>query len=361
MIAIATILVLLIGAESISRLVWAEDVNDQCMVEAENGKPKPNCTGVIKTAEGPWVQDQYNECGYRATGPCGTVPIEARRIAVIGSSTSFGYLVPFDHIWSVEAGQIITRQCGHPIDVQSLIGIKPDRSGFVGNLNDIATRMLPQAVALHPQVIALVIAPFDLFEMPDGGFDPIAFQQHVSDQPPIPPRVGLMDYGKALVANSRAVKVLQHFMFRDAASYVNTYLRYGDHAAFMRPPLSADWQARLNYLDGAVRYISTQLNSTGISMLLIYAPQQAQADIIADNMQIAGVDAEALDHAIGSIAQKYNVLFTDGALAFSGKNAPEYFYRADGHLNEAGHALLGNAVATTLISAHLPNFCQKGS
>jgi hypothetical protein len=349
-IAIATVLILLFGAEGISRLIWPEDLVDRCMTQAVHDRPKVNCVSTIKTAEGPWVENRYNDCGYRATGPCGPLPQSTARLAIVGSSTSFGYLVPFDHVWSVEAARILAAQCGRSIDVQSLIAINRARTGFVGDLNEVAGRVLPDAIALHPQMVALVLAPFDLIDMPEGGFNP----QPTEAIAPVAP-FGL----KSLISASRAVKMLQHFMFRDASSYVKIYLRYGDNAAFMRPPLSPLWQARLNYVDAGIGYIANQLHAAGIAMLLVYAPQQAQADIIADNMQIPGVDAETLDRAIGAIAKKYDVIFADGAVTFQGKGkqAPEYFYQTDGHLNETGHTLLGSTVAATLAATH--GFCQN--
>lgn len=356
-LAVMTVVVLLVVAEGLARVGWPEDIRDRCIAAPENGRPKPNCMASIKTAEGPWVEARYNECGYRATGPCAPPPQGTARIAVIGSSTSFGYLVPFDHAWSVEAGRTITATCKRPIDVQSLIPITPDQGGFETNLGIIASR-LPDAVALHPQMVALVVAPMDLFNLPEGDFDPTASKQ-LSNEPADPP-TGLVEYTKSLLSGSRAATVLQHYMFRNEKTYTAAYLRHGDRADFLRSPLSPQWKQRLAYLDSIVAYLSNQLKPAGVPLLLVYAPQQAQAYIIADAMELPGVEAETLDRAISGIAEHHGVIFADGADAFRGvKDVPDFFYQADGHLNAEGQTLLGHTAAAAVFAAQPDGFCQR--
>jgi hypothetical protein len=353
LIAAVTALFVLFSAEAASRVGWPEDKFDRCITGAEADRPKPNCSGRSKAAEGPWVEDHYNECGNRATGSCLAAPAGgAARIAVLGSSTSWGYLVPFDRVWSVQAARAITAACGRPIDVQGLVDL-PSVGSF-GDLNDHSLR-LPEAMALHPQLVALVIAPLDLLDMPEGGFNPM--RARPSSEPA--PKVDLIEYSKSLMSGSRAVTVAQHYVYRNPQTYVSTYLRYGDRAGFMRPPLSQQWQERLAYLDAAIGYMAARLMPTGTRLLLVFAPQQAQAIIIADGMKIPGVDAETLNRAIAVIAARHGAIFADGALAFRGvKDATSYFYPADGHLNAAGHALLGRVAADAVLAARPAGLCQ---
>jgi len=283
-------------------------------------------------------------------------PAGTERMAVLGSSTGFGFMVGFDHVWSVQAARAITAKCGRPVDVQSIVEVSKTGShlGF-GSLNDMARR-LPEAIALHPTLVALPITPFDLADMPAGGFNP---QQKPQTELELR-RIGLMERARYLVSESRVMTVTQHFLYRDTKTYVWTYLHYGDRAAFLRPPMSPEWQARLVYLDAAVDYIAAQLKPTGTPLLVVLAPTEAQAYIIADKMEIPGVDAEAFGGAVAEIARRHGAIFADGAAAFQGvHDAQDDFYRVDGHFNAEGHELLGNVVAKAVLSAQPAGYCDK--
>jgi len=346
LVAVVTALVFLVIVEGGSRLVWPESKDDVCAYNPL--RPKANCVSHDKAAEGPWVEARFNACGYRSTGPCGPVSSGTARLAVIGSSTSWGFLVPFDDVWSVQAAKQITAKCGRPIDVQSL-------SGF-GDLNLIAART-PEVLALHPQLVALVIGPFDLFKLPDGGFNPAHALLPSPEEAPHHP--GLMEWLEGLLSDSRAVEIAQHYIFGNPDAYVATYLRYGDRAAYLRPPMSQAWQARLDVLNEAVAYITARLAPSGTRLLLVYAPPLVQADLIASGKPFPGVDPEAIDRAMAQIAKRHGALFTDGGEGFRGLgSASDYFYRAEGHLNSAGQTLLGRTAAKSILAAALPSFCS---
>ena len=345
LVAVVTAALFLIIVEGGSRLVWPESKDEVCAYNPL--RPKPNCVSRDKAAEGPWVEARFNECGYRGTGSCGAVNAGTARLAVLGSSTSWGYLVPFDDVWSMQAAREITAKCGRPIDVQSL--------GGFGDLSLIAART-PEALALHPQLVALVVAPFDLFKLPDGGFNPA----HALIPRPDPPTVhpGLMEWAKNFMTDSRAVEIAQHYIFGNPETYVATYLHYGDRAAFLRPPMSEAWQERLDVLDEAVGYITARLAPTGTPLLLVYAPPLVQADLLADVKPAPGVDPEAIDRAIAQIAKRHGALFADGGDGFrSVRNASNYFYRAEGHLNSAGQTLLGRTAANVILADAPSGFC----
>ncbi|MDR3507353.1 MAG: hypothetical protein P4L64_05590 [Caulobacteraceae bacterium] len=347
LIAAVTALVFLVGAEGAARMVWPEQKVDQCVKEDGPMRPRSNCSSRDKAAEGPWVEMKFNACGYRGTGPCLPPPRGASRLAVLGSSTSWGYLIPFEDVWSVRTAKAMSAQCGGPIDVQSL--------GGFNNIDQAAAR-LPEALALKPQMVAWVVAPFDLLKMPEGGFDPVRALQPPPPSPPYHP--GLMDRAKSLMTESRAATIAQHYIYGNAQAYAATYLHYGDRADFLRAPLSKDWQARLAVVDAAVAYLTDGLKPSGAKLLLVYAPQQAQADLIAAGTAPKGVDPEILDRALADIAARHGALFVDGGRAFKGvKNAPDYFYRADGHLNGAGQGLLAQAAVQTLLATPQNGLC----
>lgn len=355
LIFVSTLLVCVLAAEGVARVVWPEHTVDQCMRQAENGQPKPNCMGLSKAAEGPWVENRYNQCGFRATGPCAPASLGTARIAVVGSSTSFGYLVPFDRVWSVVAARQITQQCGTPVDVQSLVEIPKGRKGF-GNLNDTALH-LPLIVAMRPNLVVLLITPFDLFDMPEFGFDPDkARQTPISGEPP---PEGLFGLAKAVLSDSRAFTFVQHHLYNNVPFYISTYLHYGDRADFIRAPLSAAWQVRVEYFDRAIAYLAGRLRSEGVPLLVAFAPQQAQAYIIATGFRSPGLDPEVLEEALKASAERHGVGFADGASAFARVPEPQDdFYHTDGHLNASGQERLGHAVAGAILD-DIPSLCRR--
>jgi hypothetical protein len=348
LVAAVTALACLVLAEGASRVVWPENKVDHCVRRDGSQLPLANCVTYEKAAEGPLVETRFNECGYRATGSCRALEPGTARMAVLGSSTSWGYLIPFGDVWSVQAAAAITAKCGRPIDVQNL--------GGFGNIAQVAARA-PEALELRPQLVAFVVNPFDLFEAAQPEFNPPAAPlRHVRQRS----RLDLMASAKSLMSYSRAILMAQHYIFSNPETYATTYLHYGDKADFLRVPLSSAWRTRLDLLDAGVGRVAAQLRPSGTSLLVVYAPQEAQADLIATGQIVPGVDPFAIDKAIAKIATRHGALFADGAQAFLRvKDAPDYYYRADGHLNGLGQALLGRTAAQTILAAPPSSLCPS--
>jgi hypothetical protein len=147
-------------------------------------------------------------------------------------------------------------------------------------------------------------------------------------------------------------------VFQNAEVYVGAYMRYGDKADFLRTPLTPAWRERLKYLDDGVGYLADRLRAQGVPLMLVYAPQQAQAALVAENTHPAGVDPTQIDREIAAIAEKHGVIFADGSYGFKGLSAPSsYFYNTDGHLNSSGHQLLGRVAADALLAAKPATLC----
>lgn len=349
LIALTTVLLLMMAGEGVARIFWPQGGHESCF--ASTTRHKANCVERVKYEEGSsWIESSFNECGYRATGPC-SAPAPDGRIAILGSSTSWAYRVDFADSWSVQAARRLGAACGHQPDVQSV-------SSF-DDLNDIA-RKLPETLKLKPSLVVLVIMPFDLFKMPEIGFDP----EHAADSNPngaasAAKGKGLMDWVRDLSRDLRATQVAQQFMYLNPERFSSIYLNYGDKADFMRPPFTPAWQRRVAYVDDGINYISQRLAEAHVPLLVAFAPQQAQADILGAGLSYPGVDANALTMAVQKIADRHGALFTDGTAFFVGrKDAPTYFYRVDGHLNGKGQRALGAAVAQTILASHIPGLCD---
>jgi hypothetical protein len=230
----------------------------------------------------------------------------------------------------------ISGTCGHVIDVQNL--------GGIFSLSQIASRAV-EATQLNPQAAIMVIAPHDLEQSEGESFSP-AIASATLPSPPAP--TGLSAF-RATLMSTRAVIAAQYLIFRQPSSYVPLYLEYGDKADFLRPPFSSRWRARLNHFDAAIEYMSGVFHRANVPFILIFVPQQAQADIVAGHQSIRGVDPFAIDKAIGEIARKHRIIYRDLTPKFSSiKNAPDLYLNVDGHLNSEGNALIADQAEDAL-------------
>jgi hypothetical protein len=305
---------------------------------------RPNCVAQMKAAEGPWVEDRWNECGNRSVNSCRVKVPGATRVVTIGSSTSWGDFVPFENTWFARTGAILGARCGHPIDVQSF--------GVIANVNQNARR-LNEILALQPDAVVMVLSAFDLAEIPTAALDPNAIQGNRPVVPQVSAALSLASL-RELVSSSRALMIAQHFLFQDSDLYVAGYLRSADKADYLRPPFSPAWRSRLAVLEQAVEYFGAKLAAADVPFVLILVPQQAQAELISGRNWPPGVDPYAIGGALEEIANRHGVVFEDASRSFAQvKRAQDMFYTVNGHLNSAGHAVLASVAIRGLARAKL--------
>ncbi len=344
LISLATALFLLAGAELVARLVWPEQVVNACrMTDPVIGyRYRGNCESTMKTAEGPWVTNEYNACGYRSAAACGPVDAGARRVALIGSSLSEGYMVEYPNSIGARLGADLTRLCDAPVEVQNLGAI-----GYSGNL--LIPRMA-EALRLKPDTVLLVLAPFDLEgELGDQADTPKARQAAPEGAPG-----GLQHRVFDELKSSRSVIVAQHFLFRNPSIYIPLYLRYGDKADFLRPPFSPNWQARLRTFDALLEKLAAQAQQAAVPFALAFVPQEAEVALMAGRPVPPGIDPAALPAALQAIAARHDVSFIDTSVALRAQPTPErLYYQVDGHLSGQGQPVAASYIAQQL-AAELP-------
>jgi hypothetical protein len=156
LLGLVTILVLCGTTEALTRIFWAEYKFSPCLIEdpIEGNRFKPNCTARVKIAESPWTSYNYHECGYLRKTSCGPKPAASLRIVILGSSVSQALHVPYEQSFFARASGEISRACGRAMDVQNL--------GVPGASPIYAYRRVPEALALKPDLILYLLAPFDL-------------------------------------------------------------------------------------------------------------------------------------------------------------------------------------------------------
>lgn len=346
LLALATVLVLFGAAEVFSRVRYPEREADSCKTpDAVLGyRFRPGCTSTTKAAEGPWTTNGYNACGYRTPEPCGPVPAGARRIALIGSSTSSGYLVPYGGTLAAHAAADLTQVCRRPVEVQNLGGV--DYTGAK------LTARARESLTLAPQALVLVVSPLDL-ELAQGArtFQENGFTVTRSNNP--------VTRLKEALGASRAASVAQHFVLKGDRTYVPTYLRSGDRADFMRAPLPEQWRARVAEFDGRVAGIQAMAARRRVPFVIVFAPQRAQAGLVAGaagagSGALAGFDALVLPRALAAAAAAHGAVFVDSDAEIApGTPTERLFYPVNGHPNAEGHRLIARSLVRRLLAPDL--------
>ncbi len=327
-IFVLTILVLLGGGEVAARLIYVQDDSiEPCEYATPTGfRYHPQCTSHTKVWEGPWVTQHFNDCGYRSGESCATPPAGGSRIVVVGSSTARGALVNYADSFAARASAALSKQCGRPVDFQNL-GTEPT------DVDRIDLRM-PEALALHPTAIAMIVGPFDLIHLKDP--PPTAHQVTAAPRFNLQAAVGLL-------RESRLFLLMQYYLYRDPAFQVRAFLLNKDPADYVRAPLSLAWQQRVADLGNLLGRMTEQTKST--PLLLFYIPERAQVGLVHAVADPPGIDPFVLGRAVRQEAARHGVKVFDTTKAFA--DAPDFgslFYLTDGHPQAGGHAALADAV-----------------
>ena len=339
LLSLLTCLGLFAIAEITARAGWPEQKGDTCLMTDPvlGHRPKPNCVSQNKALEGPWVENRYNACGYRTDQGCGSRQPGVRRVDLMGSSTSQGYLVPYEGTVAGSLGASLAKQCRQDVQVENM--------GLVGYQGEVVAAQLDEALALQPDAIVFLVTPFDL----DNPEKPPASAPAAAAAPQ---HQEVLRTLREMAAESRAISLAQHFMFLDGDRFATLYLSYGDRADFLRPPFTPAWQKRLAEFDALLARMEAKVGQAGVPLVLAYVPSRAQAVFLASASRPAGVDPFAFGRALGQLAAKHGIGYVDMSDTFAAiPNIGSLFYPQDGHLDAQGQPLVGHAVANKVVAS----------
>lgn len=352
LISLATVLMLWGGAEIAGRIFFAESGREVCVVKGSSPqRMKANCISHRKAAEGPDVEMAYNDCGYRTRESCRARAAGALRLALLGASTAQGFKVPYDQSFGARLGRAMTRACGRPVDVQNMA-----IPGY--ELIDSYLRM-DEALALKPDAVLFLFGPYDIEAISSPARlaardHPELLLRKTTKHPHQEARARpLFKRLVDLTADSRALVMVQHFLYSDRQTYVKLFMMYGDKADYVRPPFTPLWQKRLSILDMLLDGMAAKAHAAQVPLVDAIAPTELQVSLAAGDKRGAG----AIDKRLTEIAAKHGVVTADGLPAFGQVASPsEVFYPVDGHLNGDGHALLAESVARKLTDGSVAPF-----
>jgi hypothetical protein len=352
LIGIFTVTVMIGSSEIVSRSAFpgfAENEIDTCALsKTSGGHHKPNCSVTLKVSEGPPYAENYNGCGYRSIAPCGPKSPGHTRIALIGSSFSLGWGVPYEQSFAGETERDLTLACHRPVEIQNLsaAGLQPLQ---------IEARV-GEALALRPDLLIIVIDPQDAHvdytsaEMQSRD-RPVALEQRAHYFSP------LRNLARTLKSRLYSITVAEHYLYYDQDAYDRHYLQYGDEADFLRKPLSDRWAKRYSNLDVLIGEMADQAKQAGVQMVLAPGLQRAQVGLMHDRSLPPGVDPFEFDRRLATIAARHSIatISSDDEFARIG-NPSNLFYAIDGHLNAEGNDVYHRALTRGLLSGGFEAF-----
>jgi len=255
---------------------------------------------------------------------------------------ALGSFVGYNETWAARAAKDLTRMCGRPVEVQNL--------GRELCLPICEFHRMDEALVLNPDLVVMTVAPYDLEHLvpsEGSGGDKSIPSKHAPNG--IPEKRSILKSAQTLVTKSRAVTVVEHFLFQDPSTYAHLYLAYRDKADFLRSPLSPAWEQRLAGFELLLGEMAERFHAAHVPFVLIEMPSVAQVSVLALNNRPPKVDPYALNQRLTEISSRHGIQFVSGLDAF--RQAPgsnKFFYMVDGHMNEEGHALVSGQLVDQL-------------
>lgn len=229
-VSLLTVAACLLCSELVSRHFFAHQDTDFCRMDDSNigYRYRPNCIVHLKTAEGPWVINKYNECGYRTLESCGPKRPATTRIVLLGASVSEGLYIPYDQTFAEKTAHGLAELLRRPVEIQNL---------GRANASPISVfHQLDEALSLRPNLMILVIDPYDIehidLDQLADRYEPIPPLHNASGTPSELKRQPLKRLEIAVKESSMATAAT-HFLFQNTETFVRVYLRYGDHADYL--------------------------------------------------------------------------------------------------------------------------------
>jgi len=211
-----------------------------------------------------------------------------------------------------------------------------------------------EALAMRPDIVMLVIVPFDLEDTEDpkrlaNRDHPELLVRAQAAATAAPQSRPLFQRINDALSDSRAVIAAEHFLYQDRATYVRLFLKYGDKADYLRPPFSPVWEQRLKDLELLLGGMADKIHAAGKPFLVVLGPQLIQLALLNPADRPSGVDPYAIGKRLQEIADRHGIRFVNTLDYFRSVKRPEsLFYAVDGHMTGDGYAVIAKGLAHDL-------------
>ena len=340
-LCVATLLLLIGIPELVAEQVFSEHKIEGCMKPDTvlGQRNEPNCKVRYKSGEGPWAENDYNECGYRSNESCLTKPPDTFRVALVGSSTSMGYLVPYDQTFAVRTERLLTNLCGRNVEFQSMGGL-----GY--QWGRLEARM-DEALTLKPDLVVATISPFDMRQPLDNHI--------LTAAPPhgfVPSIVGAV---RGAIQGSALWMAFLHYRANLPLTYLNFFLRDPSRSDFLQASVTPFWQQQIGYTKTMIDHLSAKAQAARVPFMVIFVPLRSQPMLMQHQAAFPNLDPLVLDRAVEAEAVRDGDRYMDftPVLAAASNINPLYF-ALDDHVSGPGSVLLAEQASREIAKAHYP-------
>ena len=342
LLSLLTICVTLLSLEFAARWYWPEIATDSCEFydESHGFQFRAKCESIVKNFEGPLVGNRYNECGFRTAESCSSKLPNQLRVAVIGTSVSRGYLVPYPETFAALATRRLTELCGRPVDFQNLATESVDLPKL--------PRQIEQALSLKPDAIVMTMTAYDVQQVVSGR-DAVA-------------RLTARQWVAKKLNVMRLFNVLKYYRNENLAVFLDNFLQLGATADYLRAPLADLWAPQFRALDDLFERAERLAHHDNVPFVLMFVPLLPQVLLARRDFARPGADPYQLSRLVGTIARSHGFTYIDDTANFAAVDDPgSLFYRVDGHPSGPGHAVIAGDVVASLLRQPAFAACSVGT
>jgi hypothetical protein len=377
-LSLLTICFLAISAELLSRWLYpvTQEGFQNCFATNDptgDASVKPNSLCWEQTPESPLkVEYRFNRRGHRAGGELRPKPKDTYRIVLIGSSLTQGLFIPREKTFAALLPEKLSIETGRKIEVYNEATGGKFRGGPFPTQN--SAQHFDSVLAAQPDLILWVITPTDVMnagskQSADSPDSAASQEDPRSATSSAKPRT-LWNKFTASVANGtlgerlkarweemRTSTVLKHLLIASESQdeYINSYLRNGDDANFLKTDPYAKWQMQLQYFDAELAEITGLAKNAGLPLVAVFVPNRPQAAMISKGEWPAGYDPFKLENEVHDSIVSHGGRFIDILPDYRGIPSPEQdYFPVDGHPNADGQAIIFRFLAKELTSGAVP-------
>jgi hypothetical protein len=377
-LSLLTVCFLAVSAEALSRWLYpTSQVGFQnCFVTNDptgNAAVKPNSVCWEQTPESPTkVEYRFNRNGHRAGTELTPKPQDTYRIVLIGSSLTQGLFIPREKTFAALLPEKLSMETGRKVEVYNEARGGKFRGGPFPTRH--SAQHFDEVLAAQPDLILWVITPTDVMNAGSTeNADPVA-PAHLEENPPSAPRhstprtfwtrvtasIAKGAFGERLKSHweeTRTSMVLKHLLIASESQqeYIQSYLRNGDNANFLRTAPDAKWQMQLQYFNAELAAIAGLAKNAGVPLAAVFVPNRAQAAMISKGDWPAGYDPFKLKNEVRNSVVEGGGQFIDILPDYRGVPSPERdFFPVDGHPNADGQAIIFRFLVKELTSGAVP-------
>jgi hypothetical protein len=363
-----TILLLACATEWFARFFYPVSLVDfdKCFVIGDRtgtAHAKSNGVCIERSVQNPRpVEYRFNSRGDRAATELTAKPPGTYRIVIIGSSMAMGLYVAQPKTFAALLPAALSKRTGRHVEVYNMATGGMYRGGPFPT--EASLGRIDDALAAAPDLILWVITPMDVANAAVGIPTPIAPASGDAGLATLTKRDNQSMGGWERTINylrerdwtgrlrthwdeTRTAAVLKHWLLsgESTGQYVTAYLKNDSDAAFLKSNPDPRWRNCLAIFERDAGRIVRQATSVNIRVFAVLVPNRAQAAMLSRAQWPAGYDPYALDDELRAVMRRTGAGYLDIFPDIRSVAAPErYYFPADGHLNERGHAMISAAL-----------------